>query len=144
MSFLDDFSGAASSDGSGLFGSSGLGGALFGTGGDQNTAAVGSQLGTGSVYGVNDPPADAGNGNSLWSAINGGLQAFTTLTKTATGAYADVSATNNRTGQPERTPDGRYITNIQGRPTALVPQQNYNVLLLILVAVGAVLLVKEI
>jgi hypothetical protein len=89
-------------------------------------------------------PSPSSSGSSdLWTNLQQGLGFFQGAANIGLGAYRAVSnPTAQQTGQPERTADGRYVANIQGKPTVLTPQTTTNSTLMLigLVVVGVVLL----
>lgn len=91
-------------------------------------------------------PSDTGNG--FWGAVNQGISSFQNLANAGLGLYKSVQQSNAQqtAGQPERTPDGRYVANIQGRPTVLQasPAPNTTLIYLALILGAFVLLRKAV
>lgn len=117
---------------------------LFGSVG---SSTLGGTDTPGSVSAIGGPPAVAGS-SSLNSVLSQGLSLFNSAANIGLGIYKGVANTQNQqTGQPERLPDGRIVSNIAGQPQVYTPQtsnSNTSMLLLVVAAVvGAVVLLKK-
>lgn len=102
-----------------------------------STGAFGSTLGS--------APSDTSNG--FWNTVQSGVGALNDLANLGLGVYKSVQTTSKQTtGQPEKTPDGRYVANIQGQPTVLTRDSSAQTMQLLLVGaliVGAVVLLRK-
>ena len=103
---------------------------------------------SGTTFGstLGSTPSDTSS-NSFWDTVNGGISSLSNLANMGLGVYKSVQGSSAQaSGQPEKTPDGRYVANIAGQPTVLQPDASAKTMQLFMIGaiiIGAVVLLRE-